>query len=58
MQEKALKVLEFTKVKEQLFEHAASSLGRKKINDLVPSTDFEEVVRLQAETDEARRCFV
>jgi DNA mismatch repair protein MutS2 len=57
MQEKALKVLEFTKVKEQLLEHAASSLGRKKIKDLVPSTDFEEVVRLQAETDEAATVF-
>lgn len=57
MQEKALKVLEFTKVKEQLLEHAASSLGIKKIKDLVPSTDFEEVVRLQAETDEAATVF-
>jgi DNA mismatch repair protein MutS2 len=57
MQEKALKVLEFTKVKEQLLEHAASSLGRGKIKDLVPSTDFDEVVRLQAETDEAATVF-
>jgi DNA mismatch repair protein MutS2 len=53
MQERALKVLEFTKVKEQLIGHASSSLGREKINQLVPSTDFDEVVRLQAETDEA-----
>lgn len=57
MQEKALKVLEFTKVKEQLLEHAASSLGRRKIQDLVPSTDFDEVVKLQAETDEAATVF-
>lgn len=53
MQEKALKVLEFTKVKEQLLEHASSSLGKERIKHLIPSTDFEEVVRLQAETDEA-----
>ncbi|MBT2656875.1 endonuclease MutS2 [Bacillus sp. ISL-18] len=53
MHERALKVLEFTKIKEQLFDHASSSLGRDKIKALVPSTDFEEVVRLQAETDEA-----
>ncbi|MEH7545051.1 MULTISPECIES: endonuclease MutS2 [Bacillaceae] len=53
MHERALKVLEFTKVREQLFEHASSSLGRDKIKNLVPSTDFDEVVRLQAETDEA-----
>ncbi|MBM7653086.1 endonuclease MutS2 [Neobacillus cucumis] len=53
MHERALKVLEFTKVKEQLIEHASSTLGRDKIKHLVPSTDFDEVVRLQAETDEA-----
>lgn len=52
MQDKVLKVLEFTKVREQLLEHAASSLGKEKIANLVPSTDFAEVVKLQAETDE------
>jgi DNA mismatch repair protein MutS2 len=57
MHERALKVLEFTKIKEQLFDYASSSLGRDKIKDLVPSTDFEEVVRLQAETDEAATVF-
>ena len=53
MQERSLKVLEFTKVRDQLIEHAASSLGIDKLKNLVPSTDFEEVVKLQAETDEA-----
>ncbi|MDF2855042.1 MAG: recombination and strand exchange inhibitor protein [Neobacillus sp.] len=53
MQERVLKVLEFTKVREQLLEHASSTLGQNKIKLLVPSTDFEEVVRLQAETDES-----
>ncbi|WHZ01952.1 endonuclease MutS2 [Neobacillus sp. YX16] len=53
MQERTLKVLEFTKVRDQLIEHAASSLGIDKLKRLVPSTDFEEVVELQAETDEA-----
>lgn len=53
MQQKVLKVLEFDKVKEQLFEQASSSLGKEKVRDLVPSTDFDAVVRLQAETDEA-----
>ncbi|WP_040207719.1 endonuclease MutS2 [Neobacillus jeddahensis] len=57
MQERVLKVLEFTKVKEQLLEHASSTLGKEKINNLVPSTDFDEVVRLQAETDEATTVF-
>lgn len=53
MQERVLRVLEFIKVKEQLLEHAVSSLGRDKLKTLVPSTDFDEVVRLQLETDEA-----
>ncbi|MBO0960142.1 endonuclease MutS2 [Neobacillus sp. MM2021_6] len=57
MQERALKVLEFTKVRELLLEHASSSLGREKIKNLVPSTDFEEVARLQTETDEAATVF-
>ncbi len=55
MQERVLKVLEFTKVKEQLIEHASSSLGKDKVKALVPSTDFEEVVRTQEETDEAAK---
>jgi DNA mismatch repair protein MutS2 len=53
MQARALKVLEFTKVKEQLLDHAVSSLGIEKIKQLIPSTNFDEVVKLQAETDEA-----
>jgi DNA mismatch repair protein MutS2 len=57
MQERVLKVLEFTKVREQLLEHAASSLGKEKIKNMVPSPDFETVVKLQAETDEAATVF-
>ncbi|EIJ79202.1 recombination and DNA strand exchange inhibitor protein [Bacillus methanolicus PB1] len=53
MHQRVLKVLEFDKVKEQLLEHASSSLGREKVNQLVPSTYFHEVVQLQEETDEA-----
>ncbi|WP_462412439.1 endonuclease MutS2 [Neobacillus sp. Marseille-QA0830] len=53
MQNRVLKVLEFTKVRDQLLEHAASSLGIEKIKNLVPSSDYGEVVKLQAETDEA-----
>ncbi|MDP4085372.1 MAG: endonuclease MutS2 [Bacillota bacterium] len=53
MQQKALKVLEFDKVKEQLWEHATSSLGRERVRNLLPSISFDEVVKLQAETDEA-----
>ena len=44
MLERTLRVLEYNKVKEQLLEHTASSLGRDKVKNLVPSTDFEEIV--------------
>lgn len=53
MQERVLKILEFNKVKEQLLEHVSSSLGRKKAINIRPSTDYEEVIRRQEETDEA-----
>lgn len=53
MQQKVLKILEFNKVKEQLVEQASSTLGKDKAMSLVPSTNFAEVVKLQAETDEA-----
>lgn len=53
MLERTLRVLEYDKVKEQLMEHVASSLGRDKVRSLQPSTDYDEVVRLQETTDEA-----
>lgn len=53
MQDRILKMLEFHKVKEQLLTYVSSSLGKKKAEDLVPSTDFSEVIKLQNETDEA-----
>ncbi|WP_059171335.1 endonuclease MutS2 [Bacillus sp. FJAT-27445] len=53
MQDRTLKVLEFFKVREKLMGHASSPLGRDKISKLIPSSDFQEVERLQEETDEA-----
>jgi DNA mismatch repair protein MutS2 len=53
MHERVLRVLEFNKIKEQLIEHASSTLGKEKAQKLLPSSDFLEVVRLQEETDEA-----
>lgn len=55
MQQKVLHVLEFDKVKEQLLEHVSSSLGRELAERLVPSADYEEVLQLQEETDEAAK---
>lgn len=53
MQERILKVLEFNKIKEHLLEHVSSSLGKRKTENLYPSSDFNEVVCWQEETDEA-----
>ncbi|KAB7706004.1 endonuclease MutS2 [Bacillus aerolatus] len=55
MNKKVLNTLEFDKIKQQLTEHAASSLGREQAESLHPSVSFDEVVRLQEETDEAAR---
>src|SRR6476620_12294132 len=55
MHQKALKTLEFTKIKEQLISYATSSIGKEKALQLAPSTDFEEVVRWQEETDESAK---
>jgi len=53
MQERNLRVLEFTKIRAMLAEHAVSELGKERIAQLVPSSDAEEVMKWQQETDEA-----
>jgi DNA mismatch repair protein MutS2 len=55
VQQRVMKTLEFDKVRNQLTEHTSSSLGREKALALVPSVDFDEVARLQDETDEAAK---
>ncbi|MED4240272.1 endonuclease MutS2 [Priestia megaterium] len=53
MQSRIFHILEFNKVKEQLQKKVASSLGREKVANLIPSTQYEEVVKWQEATDEA-----
>ncbi|WP_227396676.1 endonuclease MutS2 [Jeotgalibacillus aurantiacus] len=53
MNEKTLKTLEFIKIRQQVLEFAASSLGAFRIEKLAPSTNLEDVMRWQDETDEA-----
>jgi DNA mismatch repair protein MutS2 len=50
--ERVLRVLEYEKMKKQLLEHVSSSLGRKKVEQLTPSTDFNKVKLWQAQTQE------
>lgn len=58
MDERALRTLEFAKIKEMLAACAATSLGREICEDLTPSTDFLEVQHRQAETAEAQQLYM
>ena len=49
----SLKKLEFHRVKEMLKGHCATSLGRAYVQDLEPSTEAEEILRIQEDTSEA-----
>lgn len=48
-----LKLLEFDKIREQLNEKTASSLGKGLVKNLMPSKSLSEVTERIAETDEA-----
>lgn len=50
--ERALKTLEFDKVRNQVANFCTSSIGRSFIEQLIPETEFEKVVKLLAEMDE------
>ncbi len=53
MNQKVLKTLEFYKIIEKLTECAHSEPGKKLCRELVPSSDFDEVVQSQTETADA-----
>jgi DNA mismatch repair protein MutS2 len=55
LQQRVLKTLEFDKIRDQMLDHVSSPLGQERARNLVPSTDYEEVLRLQEETDEAAK---
>lgn len=50
---KALKTLEYNKIKSMLVEHAVSPMGKQKANDLMPIDDISEIQRWQEETTDA-----
>ncbi|KEK12904.1 recombination and DNA strand exchange inhibitor protein [Lysinibacillus sphaericus] len=50
--ERALKTLEYDKVRQQVATHCTSSIGKSAIEELVPQTDFDKVVQLLEEMDE------
>lgn len=53
MNERALRVLEFTKIREMLSAYALSEAGKKKCLELKPLSDFSEVNKALDETEEA-----
>jgi DNA mismatch repair protein MutS2 len=53
MNEKVLTKLEFDKIRERLAERALSEPGKQRALGIMPSTDYRQVERLQAETLEA-----
>ncbi|CAH0346282.1 endonuclease MutS2 [Bacillus sp. CECT 9360] len=55
MHDKVLKTLEFDKIKEHLLAFTSSGIGREKAEQLKPSSDLEEVIKWQDETDEAAK---
>ncbi|MEO4052024.1 endonuclease MutS2 [Solibacillus sp. CAU 1738] len=52
IEKRALKTLEFDKVREQVASFCTSSIGKAAIEELIPETDFETVVALLDEMDE------
>ncbi|MFJ5562910.1 endonuclease MutS2 [Lysinibacillus xylanilyticus] len=50
--ERALKTLEYDKVRQQMATYCTSSIGKSAVDELVPQTDYEKVVQLLEEMDE------
>lgn len=53
MNEKALKTLEYTKIRDRLSTLALSPMGKEKCDELVPMHDIDAITREQKETTEA-----
>lgn len=50
--QRALKTLEYDKIREQVANYCTSSIGKTQIEQLIPETDYEKVVELLEEMDE------
>ena len=53
MNERSLRVLEFTKIRSQLAQYCVSDMGQALCDGLTPSSQIEDVRRMQQETEEA-----
>ncbi|WP_277586667.1 endonuclease MutS2 [Psychrobacillus antarcticus] len=50
--ERALRTLEYYKIREEVSNYCTSSIGKSHIDSLIPSVDFSEVTKLLEEMDE------
>ncbi|AQU79013.1 endonuclease MutS2 [Planococcus faecalis] len=50
--ERALRILEFYKIRDEVARYCTSSLGKAHVDNLLPSTDINEVNRLLEQMDE------
>ncbi|NBI28111.1 endonuclease MutS2 [Chengkuizengella marina] len=55
MNSRILKTMEFDKILNKLSRHAATTLGKNKVEELLPSTQYSEVIELLKATDEAAK---
>ncbi len=53
IKERTLRVLEFTKIRDRLAEKALTDMGRERCEALTPSDNLQEILQMQAETEEA-----
>ncbi|WP_042474847.1 endonuclease MutS2 [Bacillus ndiopicus] len=52
IEKRALKTLEFDKIRQQVAQYCTSSIGKSAVEELVPETDYATVVALLEEMDE------
>ena len=43
MNRKSLAILEYDKIKQKLFQHATTEMGKRQVKRLRPSTDLDEI---------------
>lgn len=53
MNDKALKTLEYDKIISKLETYASSPMGKKHCSSLLPSSDYDEILKAQEETKDA-----
>lgn len=58
MDKRVFQTLEFDKIRERLAEHAASEMGKRLCERVIPRTDIRECNVLQGETEAAVRCIL